>query len=41
MDEHNVCKLCGGKLKRKESSALYYCIKCSEKDKKKGTIGRY
>ncbi len=38
MAEENVCKICNDKLKKKEDSAIYYCVKCGEVKKKKESI---
>jgi ribosomal protein L37AE/L43A len=38
MDE-DVCKICGDKLRKKDNSAIYYCMKCEEaKNRKKAEI---
>jgi len=34
MEKENFCVVCGEKLKKKENSALYYCMKCVENNKK-------
>jgi len=38
MTEEHVCQICNEKLKKKEDSALYYCIKCEEEKKKKDSL---
>lgn len=33
--KENYCELCGEKLKNKEDSALFYCVKCGEQKNEK------